>query len=84
MRVPFTIAQVSPYPWEDEHEVNAFVRALAAEQAATGHSVVVLAPSHDPALVRESRRLIRAGDFFAPEGEAVSYTHLTLPTTPYV
>ena len=27
---PLTIAQVTPYPWEDEHEVNAFVRALAA------------------------------------------------------
>ncbi len=61
---PRTIAQVTPYPWEDEHEVNAFVRALAAEQAEVGHRVVVLAPSHDPALVRESRRLIRAGDLF--------------------
>jgi len=68
VRVPFSIAQVSPYPWEDEHEVNAYVRALAAEQAATGHSVVVLAPSHDPALVRESRRLIRGGELFDPDG----------------
>ena len=34
-----------------------------------GHRVVVLAPSHDPALVRESRRLIRAGELFDPDGE---------------
>jgi glycosyltransferase involved in cell wall biosynthesis len=65
---PLTIAQVTPYPWEDEHEVNAFVRALAAEQAASGHQVVVLAPSHDPDLVRESRRRIRAGDLYDPDG----------------
>jgi glycosyltransferase involved in cell wall biosynthesis len=65
---PLTIAQVTPYPWEDEHEVNAFVRALAAEQAASGHRVVVLAPSHDPALVRESRRRIRSGELFDPDG----------------
>ena len=65
---PRTIAQVTPYPWEDEHEVNAFVRALAAEQAEVGHRVVVLAPSLDPGLVRESRRLIRAGELFDPDG----------------
>ena len=65
---PRTIAQVTPYPWEDEHEVNAFVRALAAEQAEVGHRVVVLAPSLDPGLVRESRRLIRAGELFEPDG----------------
>ena len=29
----FSIAQVSPYPWEDEHEVNAFVDALSGELA---------------------------------------------------
>ena len=68
MPEPLTIAQVTPYPWEDEHEVNAFVRALAAEQAASGHRVAVLAPSRDPALVRESRRLIRGGELYDPDG----------------
>jgi glycosyltransferase involved in cell wall biosynthesis len=68
VRDSLTIAQVTPYPWEDEHEVNAFVRALAAEQAAAGHRVVVLAPSHDPALVRDSRRLIRGGELFDADG----------------
>ena len=33
-----------------------------------GHRVLVLAPSRSPALVRESRRLIRAGQFFADDG----------------
>ena len=66
---PFAIAQVTPHPWEDEHEVNAFVRSLSEELAARGHRMVVLAPSRSPELVRESRRLIRAGEFFAPEGE---------------
>ena len=64
----FAIAQVTPHPWEDGHEVNAFVRSLSQELAARGHRVVVLAPSRSPALVRDSRRLIRAGDFFDPEG----------------
>ena len=64
----FSIAQVSPYPWEDEHEVNAFVDALSGELAQTGHRVVVLAPSHSTALVRESRRRIRAGELFDPDG----------------
>ena len=68
MPEPRTIAQVTPYPWEDEHEVNAFVRALAAEQAEAGHRVVVLAPSHDTGLVRESRRRIRAGELFESDG----------------
>jgi predicted metal-dependent phosphoesterase TrpH/glycosyltransferase involved in cell wall biosynthesis len=65
----FAIAQVTPHPWEDEHEVGAFVRSLADGLAARGHRMVVLAPSRSPELVRDSRRLIRAGDFFGPEGE---------------
>ena len=69
MSEPFAIAQVTPHPWEDEHEVNAFVRSLAEGLAARGHRMVVLAPSRSPELVRESRRLIRAGEFFGAEGE---------------
>src|SRR5215218_10206152 len=56
----FSIAQVSPYPWEDAHEVNAFVAELSGELATRGHRVLVLAPSRSPELVRESLRLIRA------------------------
>jgi predicted metal-dependent phosphoesterase TrpH/glycosyltransferase involved in cell wall biosynthesis len=68
VRDRFAIAQVTPHPWEDEHEVNAFVRSLSEELAARGHRIVVLAPSRSPELVRESRRLIRAGEFFAADG----------------
>ena len=55
----FSIAQVSPYPWEDAHEVNAFVAELSAVLAERGHRILVLAPSRSPELVRDSRRLIR-------------------------
>ena len=59
---PLSIAQVTPYPWEDAHEVNAHVAALSDELRRRGHRVVVVAPSHSPELVRESRRHIRNGD----------------------
>ena len=69
----FSIAQVTPYPWEDAHEVNAFVAELSGALAARGHRVIVLAPSRSPELVRDSRRLIRAArerpeGLFDPDG----------------
>ena len=69
----YTIAQVTPHAWEDEHEVNAFVAGLAGELAARGHRMLVLAPSRSRELVRESRRLIRSARenpeaLFDPEG----------------
>jgi predicted metal-dependent phosphoesterase TrpH/glycosyltransferase involved in cell wall biosynthesis len=69
----FALAQVTPYPWEDEHEVNVFVAELSAQLAARGHRVLVLAPTRSPAHVRESRRLIRSARerpeaLFAPDG----------------
>src|SRR5215213_10477026 len=69
----FSIAQVTPYPWEDAHEVNAFVAELSGSLARRGHRVLVLAPSRSPELVRESRRLIRAARdrpeaLFDPDG----------------
>ncbi len=70
----FAIAQVTPFPWEDDHEVNAFVAELSGELAARGHRILVMAPSRSPELVRESRKLIRSAreapeELFAPEGE---------------
>jgi glycosyltransferase involved in cell wall biosynthesis len=56
----FAIAQVSPYPWEEPHDVTGHVAALSEQLAARGHRVLVLAPSRSPELVRDSRRLIRA------------------------
>ena len=39
-----TIAHVSPYPWGEHHEVNAFIAGAACELAERGHRVVVAAP----------------------------------------
>ena len=69
----FAIAQVSPHPWEDEHEVNAFAGELAGELAGRGHRLLVLAPSRSPGLVRDSLKLIRAARerpeaLFDPDG----------------
>src|ERR1700733_7135372 len=57
----FSIAHVSPYPWEaQENEVNAHVLQLAGELSKRGHRVLILAPSRSPERVRESRRELRA------------------------
>ncbi|MEA2198548.1 MAG: hypothetical protein QOJ25_2599, partial [Solirubrobacteraceae bacterium] len=54
------IAQVTPFAWEVTNEVNEYVGRVATELARRGHRVVVIAPSNSSALVRESRRAIRA------------------------
>jgi predicted metal-dependent phosphoesterase TrpH/glycosyltransferase involved in cell wall biosynthesis len=56
----FAIAQVAPHPLEDANEVGTFADEVSKELAARGHRVLLLAPSRNPDLVRESRRLIRA------------------------
>jgi glycosyltransferase involved in cell wall biosynthesis len=58
---PLSIAQVTPYPWEDRHDVNLFVDRVSQELAQRGHRVLVVAPSSSHELVRESRRAVRAG-----------------------
>jgi glycosyltransferase involved in cell wall biosynthesis len=55
----FSIAQVTPYGWEEPRETNTYVRRLAQELALLGHGVVVVAPSSSRKLIRESRALIR-------------------------
>jgi predicted metal-dependent phosphoesterase TrpH/glycosyltransferase involved in cell wall biosynthesis len=54
-----TIAQVTPYAWEDERETNRYVDSLSKALAARGHKVVIVAPSHSRKLVKESRALIK-------------------------
>src|SRR5213075_328093 len=54
----FSIAQVSPYPWEQHHEVNVYVERLADELCRRGHRVVVIAPSSMRELIREGREMI--------------------------
>ena len=71
--MPFTIAQVTPWPWELHHEVNRFVERLSDELCGRGHRVVVVAPSESRELVREGRGKIAAAQsdpdaVFADEG----------------
>ena len=57
----FSIAHVTPYPWEDrENEVNAYVEGVARELSARGHRVLILAPSRSQERVRDSRKALRA------------------------
>jgi predicted metal-dependent phosphoesterase TrpH/glycosyltransferase involved in cell wall biosynthesis len=55
----FSIAQVTPYPWEQHHEVNRFVERMADELCGRGHRVVVVAPADSRALIREGRARVR-------------------------
>jgi glycosyltransferase involved in cell wall biosynthesis len=57
---PFSIAQVTPWPWEQHHEVNRFVERLSDELCGRGHRVLVVAPSDSRELVREGRAKIKA------------------------
>ncbi len=57
--VRLAIAQVSPFAWEAETEVGAHVSRVSAELSRRGHRVLVIAPSHSAALVRDSRRALR-------------------------
>src|SRR5947209_7324059 len=67
MAPTFSIAHVSPYPWEEatglapqDNEVNAHIARVTDELARRGHRVLVLAPSRSTERVRESRRALRA------------------------
>jgi glycosyltransferase involved in cell wall biosynthesis len=56
----YSIAQVTPWPWEQHHEVNRFVEGLSDALCARGHRVAVIAPSDSRELVRESRSKVKA------------------------
>jgi predicted metal-dependent phosphoesterase TrpH len=61
MASPFSIAHVTPYPWEaQENEINAHVQRVCGELSRRGHRVLVLAPSHSQERVRASRKALRA------------------------
>jgi glycosyltransferase involved in cell wall biosynthesis len=66
---PLSIAHVTPYQWEDRHDVNTFVDRATQELAARGHRVLVVAPSASHTLVRESRKAVRSGALQADRGE---------------
>ena len=58
--MPFSIAQVTPWPWEQHHEVNRFVERLSDELCSRGHRVAVIAPSESRELIREGRATVTA------------------------
>ena len=55
----FSIAQVSPHPWEARTELGVYVERVAAELAARGHRVLVVAPSLSAREAAASRRALR-------------------------
>jgi len=55
----YSIAQVTPYPWEAGHEVNQYVARTAARLRQRGHRVLIVAPSESAPLVRRSRQALR-------------------------
>ena len=63
-----TIVQVTPYVWEDEHDVNRHVRGVSRELVARGHRVAVIAPSRSPEAVRATRAALRQGGSLLREG----------------
>jgi len=70
MPASFSIAHVTPYPWEaEDNEVNAHVKRVAAALSKRGHRVLVLAPSRSQERVRASRKAIRAARG-GPQGAA--------------
>ncbi len=54
------IAQVTPFAWEVDGDVNEYVGRVSDELARRGHRVLIIAPSQDDSLVRDSRRAIRS------------------------
>jgi len=58
---PRVIAQVTPFPWEDGHEVNRHIECVSAELAARGDAVVIVAPSRSAERVHRGRRAVREG-----------------------
>jgi hypothetical protein len=61
MPVSFSIAHVTPYPWEEQQNgVNAHVARVAQELSARGHRVLILAPSRSQERVRAARKALRA------------------------
>jgi glycosyltransferase involved in cell wall biosynthesis len=55
----FSIAHVTPHPWEVSSGLNIYVERVAAELAGRGHSVMIVAPSESARLVRASRKALR-------------------------
>jgi glycosyltransferase involved in cell wall biosynthesis len=59
MGTRFSIAHVTPHPWEVSSVVNTYVERVAGELARRGHSVMIVAPSASAGVVRASRKALR-------------------------
>ncbi len=68
---PLTIAQVSPYEWGAENEVNNAIARTSDELARRGHRVAIVAPSGSQTAVRETRRRLRDGRVWGSGGPEV-------------
>jgi hypothetical protein len=68
----FSIAHVTPYPWEaQDNAVNAHVRTVCEELSRRGHRVLIFAPSRSQERVRASRRALRAARAGADGAESL-------------
>jgi glycosyltransferase involved in cell wall biosynthesis len=66
-----TIAQVSPYTWGTENEVNRQIERTSHELARRGHRVAIVAPLGSQSAVRDTRRRLRDGRVWESGGPEV-------------
>ncbi|MBA2428357.1 MAG: glycosyltransferase [Thermoleophilaceae bacterium] len=57
-RERLSIVQVTPFAWEQSHDVNRFVERLSAELRDRGHRVAIVAPTASRELARATRGLV--------------------------
>ena len=57
MSEPLSIAQFTPFPWDECGEINSYVKRLADGLAERGHSVMIAAPAGSRKAVLEARHL---------------------------
>lgn len=56
----FSIAHVTPHPWEGQHPVNEYVARVCERLSRRGHRLLILAPARTQEPVRASRQRLRA------------------------
>ena len=66
-----TIAQVSPFTWGTENEVNRQIERTSEELVRRGHRVAIVAPSSSAADVRETRRRLRDREVWRGSGSEI-------------
>src|SRR3954453_22007589 len=58
---PLTIAQVTPYTWGSDNDVNRQIERTSHELARRGHRVAVVAPAGSQTEVRDTRKRLADG-----------------------